>query len=235
MANWTWSKCLNEADGTGDLAGTTVEDANNPSLDYGPCGFDYRHVVNTAVVAKSNFNVSNRIERLLVNNWEIAPLMHITSGAAVDVRSGQDNSLTAGGRDRPNRVPGVNPYLHTTFKSSSGEASRGFLNPAAFAQVTAPCGTNLNGCPQLGTFGNVSRNAFRTPPFFQLDSQISRIFPIHERVSLDLRLEAFNVLNHPDFGLNATQNLTSSTFGQVSSTASGNAAREFQGGVKVSF
>jgi len=48
-------------------------------------------------------------------------------------------------------------------------------------------------------------------------------------------LEAFNVLNHPDFGLSTPVVLTSSSFGQVSSTATGNAARVFQGSVKLIF
>jgi hypothetical protein len=34
LANWTWSKCLNEADGAGDITGTSVENPSNPSLDY---------------------------------------------------------------------------------------------------------------------------------------------------------------------------------------------------------
>ncbi|HEY2468182.1 MAG TPA: carboxypeptidase-like regulatory domain-containing protein [Terracidiphilus sp.] len=238
LANWTWSKCLDIADGQGDLAGTNVENPNNPSLDYGPCGFDYRHVENFVVVAKSNFRGLNRTEKLLFNNWELAPLIHITSGAPINIISGQDNSLTDVNNDRPNRVPGVSPYLQTKFSRASGEANRGYLNPAAFSQITVPCGSNLNGCAQLGTYGNVGRNAFRTPPYFQFDSQISRLFPIHESMALDLRLEAFNVLNHPDFAvgtLGANQTLTSSTFGQVASTASGNAARVFQGSVKFIF
>ncbi len=235
LANWTWSKCLDIADGQGDLAGTNVEDPNNPRLDYGPCGFDYRHVENLVIVAKSKVHRFNRFGRAVVNDWELAPLMHITSGTALNVTSGQDNSLTDVSNDRPNLVPGVNPYAEVKFSRASGEANREYLNPAAFAQVTAPCGTNLNGCAQLGTYGNVGRNAFRTPPFFQLDSQISRLFPIRESLTLDLRLEAFNVLNHPDFGLTTPQTLTSSTFGQVSATATGNAARVFQGSVKLIF
>jgi hypothetical protein len=240
LANWTWSKCLDEADGQGDLAGTTVEAPNNPRLDYGPCGFDYRDVENVVIVAKSNFQSFNRVSRLLVNNWELAPLMHITTGAPVNVTSGQDNSLTDVNLDRPNLASGVSPYHKVKFNKGSGEANREYLNPAAFAQVTAPCGSNLNGCAQLGTYGNVSRNAFRTPPYLQLDSQISRIFPIHESIALDFRLEAFNVLNHPDFGLGSlgsNQVLTSSTFGQVSSTVSTppNQARVFQGSVKINF
>ena len=238
LANWTWSKCMNEEDAQGDLAGTTVQDPTNPHGDYGPCGSDYRSIENAALVAKSEFHLGNRFVSYAINNWELAPLFHITSGAALNVISGQDNSLIGVGNDRPNLVPGVNPYVKTTFRSGTGPANRAYLNPAAFAQVTAPCGSNLNGCPTLGTFGNVRRNSFRTPSFLQFDSQISRNFPIHESLALTLRLEAFNVLNHPDFqvgSLGANQNLTSATFGQVGQTATGNAAREFQGSVKVSF
>jgi hypothetical protein len=238
LANWTWSKCMNMEDAQGDLAGTTVQDPNNPKGDYGPCGSDYRMIENATLVAKSNFHIENRLTSLAVNNWELAPLFHITSGAALNVISGQDNSLIGVSNDRPNLVPGVSPYIKTKFRSGTGPANRAYLNPAAFAQVTAPCGSNLNGCAYLGTFGNVRRNSFRTPPFLQFDAQISRVFPIHESLSLTMRLEAFNVLNHPDFqvgSLGANQNLTSSTFGQAGQTATGNAAREFQGSVKVSF
>ena len=234
LANWTWSKCLDIADGQGDIAAGLYENPNNPKMDWGPCGFDYRDIENFVVVARSNFHDLNRAERLLINNWEIAPLVHITTGAAVNVIAGVDNSLTDEAYDRPNLVPGVNPYAEVKFLKGPGEANREFLNPAAFAQVTAPCGSNTNGCAEVGTFGNIGRNAFRTPPFFQFDSQVSRIFPIHENLNLDLRLEAFNVLNHPDFG-SPTATLSSSTFGQISSTASGNAARVFQGSAKIVF
>lgn len=245
LANWTWSKCLDIADGQGDLAGTNVENPVNPRLDYGPCGFDYRHIENLVVVAKSAFHGLNRFAGALANNWELAPLMHITSGAPLNVIAGQDNSLTDVGNDRPNLVPGVSPYNKVTIRSQPNtEANREYLNPAAFEQITAPCGSNLNGCATLGTYGNIGKNAFRTPGFFQFDSQISRIFPIHESLALDFRLEAFNVLNHPNFAFSTTnQNLTSSTFGQINSIPAGSteppsssfSARVFQGCVKIVF
>ena len=84
LANWTWSKCLNIEDAQGDLAGTTVENPNNLAMDYGPCGSDYRHIENVVLVAKSGFNNHlNRFEKLVVNDWELAPLIHIQSGAAL--------------------------------------------------------------------------------------------------------------------------------------------------------
>jgi hypothetical protein len=64
-----------------------------------------------------------------------------------------------------------------------------------------------------------------------MDGQISRIFPLYERIQMTLRLEAFNMLNHPNFGGGGGA-ITSSTFGQVSFPTN---ARVFQGSVKISF
>jgi hypothetical protein len=248
LANWTWSKCLNIEDAQGDLAGTTVENPNNLALDYGPCGSDFRHIENISLVAKSGFNNHlNNFAKLVINNWELAPLIRIESGAPFTVTSGQDNSLTDVGNDRPNLVPGVNPYAEAKFHKGTGEVNREYLNPAAFAQVTASCAsTTTGGCSALGTYGNISKNSFRGPDSLQFDAQISRIFPIHESLSTTLRLEAFNVLNYPDFniptgGTTGTPGgttggaavLTSSTFGQLSSTT--NNARVFQGSIKINF
>ena len=245
LANWTWSKCLDIEDAQGDLAGTTVENPNDLRMDWGPCGSDYRHIINTSVIAKSEFTSFNRAERLILNDWEIAPAMHIQSGAPFTVTSGQDNSLTDVGNDRPNLMPGVNPYAEAKFHKASGEANREYLNPLAFQQVTASCtSTTTGGCAALGTYGDIRKNSFRGPKFFGLDAQISRIFPIHESLALDLRLEAFNMLNHPNFaspaGTGTTNALTSSTFGQVSALAANGTnntfgARVFQGAIKLTF
>ena len=248
LANWTWSKCLNIKDAQGDLAGTTVENPNKISMDYGPCGSDFRHIENAVLIAKSGFNAHlNNFEKLLVNNWELAPLIRIQSGAPFTVTSGQDNSLTDVGNNRPNLIPGVNPYAEVKFHKATGVANREFLNPAAFAQVTVNCtSTSTGGCPALGTYGNIGKNTFRGPSSLNFDAQISRIFVIHENWSTTFRLEAFNVLNHPDFqppsssttgslpaNTGGAATLTSSTFGQVSATY--NQARVFQGSIKINF
>lgn len=231
LGNWTWSKCLNINDASGDYAGSTTEDPYNPALDWGPCGSDYRNVENLSLVLRSNFHGVNRFARSIINNWELAPLLSARSGGAVNVTSGSDISLDDIGGDRPNLVAGANPYHEVSFRNAKGEANREYLDPAAFAYVCP--GNKTTGCPDRGTFGNISRNEFRGPSSFNIDTQLSRVFPVYERLALDLRLEAFNVLNHPNFG-NPDANLShlTSTFGQVSS-ASG--ARIFQGAVKFTF
>jgi hypothetical protein len=78
---------------------------------------------------------------------------------------------------RPDRVEGVDPYLH----------GRGFLyiNPAAFA-VPAP-----------GTYGNLRRNALRGPSIRQWDLTLTKKIPITEQVNAQFRAECFNVTNTP--------------------------------------
>ena len=82
----------------------------------------------------------------------------------------------------------------------------------------------------------------RTPSYFDVDSAISRIFKATERVNVDLRVEAFNVTNHPNFGGPTpstgvslgpnVSNPTSSSFGRI--TTAGD-QRIFQGAFKVIF
>lgn len=222
LFNHTWSKCLNNADAGGDLAGTSVENPANPAMDYGPCGSDYRNVENVVIVTRSNFSIGNRLVKTVVNGWELAPLAHILSGAPFSVTAGVDNSLTAVGNDRASRIPGVPLHLNVPIRSTSGQANRGSLNPAAFCSAS---------CITPGTYGNISRNSFRGRTSYQFDAQISRVFPIHESLNGTFRLEAFNVLNHPNLS-NPTANFASSTFGQISGST---AARIFQGSVKFNF
>jgi hypothetical protein len=229
LANHTWSKCLNVADANGDITGSPVENPSNMAMDYAPCGADYRNIENVVIVARSKFNFANRFESAILNGWEFAPLIHILSGAPVNVTAGVDNSLTAVGNDRPNLVPGVPVYARVAFRKAAGATNRQYLNPLAFCTVGSTTGCAI---PAVGTYGNIGRNSFRGIPAYQVDSQISRIFPIHERLNLTLRLEAFNMLNHPNFSNPSSSNPISATFGQVSGASS---PRIFQGSAKFTF
>lgn len=219
LANYTWSHCIDINDDLGVVGAASVEDPNNIQLDRGNCGFDYRDIFNATIVATSRFPLTGWTGRI-INNWELAPLIHARDGTPFTVYSGQDNSLTDGGADRPNLIHPNNVYTGKAItKTNAG--NRYWINASAFAQNAT------------GTYGNVGRNEFRGPKFFQMDAELSRFFSINQKFTLDTRLESFNVLNHPNF---STPNpiLSSPSFGQISSTTS-YGARIFQGGLKLIF
>lgn len=221
LANYTWSHCIDVADAQGDIAATIVEDPYDPRLDRGNCGFDFRSMFNANAVATSHFTSLHGWSSRLVNNWEIAPIVRITDGTPFNVVTGVDNSLTDINEDRPNLIPGVPVYTRKSITQTNA-GNRQFINPNAFT----PNAT--------GTYGNLGRDAFRGPNYADVDAEISRFFPLTERAKLDLRLESFNVLNHPQFSPPSSGSIISSTFGQVTSTG-GNNARLFQGAVKIIF
>jgi hypothetical protein len=70
----------------------------------------------------------------------------------------------------------------------------------------------------VGTFGNSGRNAFQGPGGLSVDVTLSRSFPIQERLRLESRFEAFNVINHANFD-NPTTAVNSSNFGLITETA----------------
>jgi hypothetical protein len=92
---------------------------------------------------------------------------------------------------------------------------------------------NITLPPATAPFGNAGRNSVRGYAFYQLDLGIHKKFglPIRTGSSLEIRAEAFNVLNKTNFGLpNGDRN--SGAFGTIRSTAP---ARQLQFAAKLSF
>ena len=79
-------------------------------------------------------------------------------------------------------------------------------------------------------FGNLSRNSFRGPGYFDTDLNLNRIFPIRERFKLQIGAYFFNILNHPNFDL-PNNNVAGGTFGTITNTVSSpsSAYGSFQG------
>lgn len=221
LANYTWSHCLSPGDTNGDVTGPSYENPANKRLDRGPCGFDVRHIFNTSLIAGSHFSSLHGVTGALVNGWQIAPLVRILSGAVLNVTSGTDNSLTGVGLDRPNLVNPQAVYSKQKI-TSTASGNRQYLSAKSAGAFAANA---------TGTYGNLSRNAFRQPSYYNLDASLVRTFPIHERLALNIRLEAFNVLNHPNFN-SFTTAYNSSTFGYANGSQ---AARIFQLAGKFTF
>jgi hypothetical protein len=83
-----------------------------------------------------------------------------------------------------------------------------WLNPAAYSN------------PAADTFGNCPRDSFIGPTYNDVDAQLSKTVPIHEKVSLDFRAEAFNLLNHPNFNLPYSSEANPALLGKITGAQS---------------
>jgi hypothetical protein len=87
--------------------------------------------------------------------------------------------------------------------------------PLTIAAADAPGGWRLN--PQAfqgGTSLVPNRNLVRAPGVWQLDLAVRRVFPLIGSSRLTLQVNAFNALNHPNFG-SIDSRVNSGTFGEA--------------------
>jgi len=196
--NYTWSHCISDNTSLGNNIGGlafTYLDLNDRAFDRGNCESDRRHNLNvTGVVETPAF--SGRVLRTIASGWRVAGIYRNTSGGYMTILGGQDRALSGVGNQRAEQVLG-DPYLDRD--------GLNFLNPAAFVQ------------PALGTLGNMRRNTIEGPGNWQVDTAISRLFPIGA-TRLEFRVEAFNLTNRL-IRLNPNTNISQNVFGQI--TAAG--------------
>jgi hypothetical protein len=221
LANYTWSHCISDGDFMGNVGNEQYQNQASRRSDRGDCNYDVRHIFNVSFVGISPAIGAGWMSRA-VRNWQLAPLVRMTSGVPVIVATGKDNSLTGINLDRPNLVPGVDPYNATMGPQLQ------WLNPAAFTQNPT------------GTFGNLGRNVLRVPGQINMDTSLSRIFAFNERIKLEVRAEAFNTINHTNFRVPKTSTvqitdinaITASTFGRLTAA---NDPRILQFALKLHF
>ncbi|HYR90574.1 MAG TPA: carboxypeptidase regulatory-like domain-containing protein, partial [Terriglobia bacterium] len=200
LANYTWSHCISdyyEAQ-VGVAAAVGLPGARR--LFRGNCNTgDQRHVFNLSGVVQTP-KFANSALRTIASNWQFSPIMKVRSAQFFSVTLGVDAALNGQPTQFPNLVG--NPYV-------SNPSVDGWLDRAAFQT------------PPAGTVGNLAPNSLKGPGTFQFDLGLSRTFLVREGTSLQLRGEAFNILNHltPATPVAALNNTAS--FGKIQSDISG--------------
>ena len=140
----------------------------------------------------------DRLEQVF-GGWQLSGVMQARTGRPLTItvnRSGGDLPDGNNRNQRPDVVPGVNPYPATRTPDQ-------WLNIAAFA------------VPARGTWGNVARNTLRGPGLLQLDVALQKRFTISGSRNFQFRWEAFNVLNRLNLGNPGTNISAPAQFGRI--------------------
>ncbi len=238
--NYTWSKSIdnvsNEGNGfTGVGSGIPI-DSYNLRLNRALSDYDRPHSVNSTAVysipigqGRTYFGHMPRWADSLLGGWDIGSLIILQSGNPFSVSSQRATSPVSGVNNTYANYNGTDVSIGGVNKLGDGVY---FFTPAQVAQFVYP------GAFQIG---NAGRNIFRNPAFYEVDASLSKRFKITERQSVSLRGEAYNLFNHPNFGLSSTNlNInTPTTFGKFSSTlgtqVGGSSARLLQVSARYEF
>jgi len=215
-ANYTLSKCINQGEPGTDIGNSfpvpLIDPNTNPhpdaSSNEGPCAADRRHLFNLSSVLISPGLTNNRIVRLVTKDWQMGVIVQARSGSTIT--PGITTSLSLqGGVARPNLVPGVDPYAaERKWVINNGVPSLTWFNPAAFAP-DAP-----------GVRGNVPKGYLVGPSFWNADAAFSRNINMSGGHRVEIRVEAFNLFNHANWGNpGISQGSNSLTNGNVTSTS----------------
>ena len=234
-ANYTWSRNLTNAQA--DSSGSIL-DIYNPNGDYGRAADDRTHILTVdGVWEEPFFREQKGLQGRLLGGWEISTIFATNSGLPLTVTgSGGSvinynlpggatsiyNNATTGGYltdnaglgalgstlsglrpnqvGDPNHAPSGIAIHNKTYESS---ATPWFYTGA----FTAPA-------PTSPTPGTTHRGTVNGPGFYRFDLGIFRNFRIYNRLTFQLRGEAFNATNHTNVQSVGTTS-TSSTFGQV--------------------
>jgi hypothetical protein len=207
QANYTWSHCISDLENTElGTAGPLYMVPSERRVDRSNCVLsDQRQVANISLVAQTP-QFSGRTLRALASDWQASAIISAKSAQFFTVTTGVDNALTGQANQRPNLVPGASPYA----------ASAG-CTPAPCVQWAA---SGAFSAPATGTYGNLGAFNLAGPRVFQLDMALVRAFRLREKQSLQVRAEAFNILNRVNLST-PVATLNSSNFGQITSDISG--------------
>ncbi len=171
--------------------------------------------------------------KLLTRGWSLYPILTIRSGFPLDVYGGLNTNINDPGPSGAGDAGLVRADLTTgtvatlspknaqvlSNPNNSGSTSYGnyLFNPASLSNARLTNLDNNGGTTNFFPYGTFPRNGLRGPRQTNLDLSISKHFIIREGMDLELRGDAFNVLNHAEFQ-NPDTTITDSTFGQVSTT-----------------
>jgi len=180
----------------------------------GRCDAWRKHIYNITASAETP-RFSNTAARMLASGWRLGGIFRGSSGTPLTIQSGIDRALSGiqATTQRADQVSN-NVYGNGTINN--------WFNASAFAQ------------PALGTYGNSARNGYDGPGYRTVDLSLTRQFSLSSTHKVEARIEAFNAFNWFMLG-NPTVNLSSATFGRITSFSGSGSPRVMQFAMRYLF
>jgi hypothetical protein len=207
LASYTWSHSIDFGSSDSEIP-----------LQRGNSDFDVRNNLQGGISWDLPTVASAGLTNILLNSWGLDARLNVRSSFPVNPQGANDFVDPATGSlvfTELNLVAGQPTYVYGN-QYPGGKA----INPAAFS------------LPTTGIQGDAPRNFVRGFGATQLNMAVRREFHLHDPLTLQFRAEAFNILNHPNFGY-VDPLYTDLTFGQATESLNsslGTVASQYQQG-----
>ena len=210
--SYAWSHLLDNQGG--DINGASSDTQIPGSKEWASGLTDQRNYLTIAFVAQApTISGGIGLERAVLNGWGVNGIYQYISGSPMWISQAEDGENNGNSNERPDLVPGQPLHL-------SQRTIAEWFNTAAFTEA-------------VGHYGSTPRNPLSGVKNDPLTLAVTKTFAMpFEGQHLEFRVEAFNVLNHPQFS-SPGANYGSSSFGQITSTNSDN--RDLQLVLKYNF
>jgi hypothetical protein len=190
--NYTWSHSIDNASDGQDFVPNASQPDNSfsPNREKASSNFDMRQHFSWTYDYRVP-DLTNGREPWLGSGWNIGGVLTASAGQPFNV-----NYLFEGDFNGSGEFFGRPDLVGNPFEGTKGPGA--FLNLSAFA---VPCAVDGVGNCIAGTqhFGNLGRNAFVGPGYTDLDFSLSKENKLTEHLKMQLRVDVFNLLNHPNF------------------------------------
>jgi hypothetical protein len=200
---------LNVAGSAPTLVAGENDLAQNPfdlAAEHGPSLFDSTHrFVFSGTWALPVWSGASRATALVTNGWQLNVISSLSTGTPFTVYDSADVSLQ-GSAPEISGFYSSRPNLISNPNKGQSHTPNEWVSRTPFQQ--------LNPVTQAGQFGNEGRNVVRGPGIEDVDLSLFKYFNIDETRRVQFRVECFNLLNHPNFGL-PENDLESPAFGQI--------------------
>jgi hypothetical protein len=224
MINYTYSKSIDiGCSGWYGVEGCSIQNPYKFNNDRSVSGFDLTHVLTMNFVYDLPFGIGKRFQTghkamdYLIGGWQTNGIIRLSSGQPYSLQISGDlaNTGNAGTYMRLNFLG--NPKLDNPTTGRWFDTSQ-VATPAPF------------------TFGNSGRNRLRSDGWENFDISVFRNFPLSflgEGRRVEFRAEAFNLFNHPVYGVPNNNISNAALFGRVTGIA--NQPRQLQLGARIVF
>ena len=204
---YTWAKAINMTDDNG-WAGVNWNSPEVFDRNRARAGYDRRHILQMAYVYELPIGRGKRFANSgpvswILGNWALNGVFYAMTGTPFSVTGGP-------ACDCPGNLQTamqVKPEVEILGNVGPGQK---WFDPTAFSADPA--------IHPVRTFGNSGRNIISGPGRIGTDFGLHRVFPIGERFRFELRAEAFNLTNTPQFN-NPAASVTGANFGEVRSAS----------------